>query len=60
MARSEIDQLIADCELRESRLTEWEQNFIDSIKARQESGKGLTDKQMDTLSSIWEKATERG
>lgn len=57
---NEISQLISDCEVRESRLTEWERTFIDSVKQRAESGKGLTDKQIATLSAIWEKATEKG
>lgn len=57
---SDISQLITDCEARESRLTDWERTFVDSVKQREESGKGLTDKQRDTLSAIWEKATEKG
>lgn len=57
---NEISQLILDCEARESRLTDWERTFVDSVKQRTESGRGLTDKQRDTLSAIWEKVTEKG
>jgi len=51
--------LIADCEARESQMTEWEQGFIDSI-AKQIATRNLSDKQSDTLQRIWEKVTENG
>ena len=53
-------QLIEDCEARESRLVEWEVNFLDSIKARLSSGLTLSIKQAATLDTIWERATARG
>jgi len=49
-------QMINDCEKRESRLSEWEQGFIDSISRRD----SLTSKQIDALERVWEKATEEG
>jgi hypothetical protein len=57
---AEHQQLVADCEARESRLTEWEATFIDSIRRQLERGAGLTPRQDETLASIWEKATEKG
>jgi hypothetical protein len=57
---SEYLQLIDDCEKRESRLTDWERTFIDSIKAQLERGRALTPNQTDTLDEIWERATARG
>lgn len=59
--RVQIDEfmvLIEDCEARESRLSEWEREFIDSIK--RQLSKGLTPKQIDRLTIIWSKATEKG
>jgi hypothetical protein len=56
----ECMQLVEDCENRESRLTEWEQNFVDSIRNRLEQEKPITEKQAKTLDRIWEKATENG
>ena len=53
-------QLVDDCEKRESRLSEWEQNFISSIRDRLEEEKPLTPKQTETLDKIWERATSRG
>jgi ribonucleotide reductase beta subunit family protein with ferritin-like domain len=47
-----------DCEHWESRLSEWERNFIDSIRTRLEEGKSLSLKQTDTLDKIWQKATD--
>lgn len=57
---SDWAQLIEDCENRESRMSDWERAFVDSVKARAESGKPLSDKRRDTLSTIWEKVTEKG
>jgi len=57
---SEYLQLIEDCETRESRLSNWERTFIDSIKSQIERGKSLTRPQTETLDAIWEKATARG
>ncbi len=53
-------QIVADCEARESRLTEWEGEFVDSIRRQLERGRTLTERQDETLSRIWDKATERG
>jgi predicted small metal-binding protein len=52
--------MVEDCEARESRLTDWEREFIESIRRRLESGHGLTDKQQDTLDKIWNRATAKG
>ncbi|NNM65942.1 MAG: hypothetical protein HKL99_15285 [Burkholderiales bacterium] len=52
--------LVRDCELRESRLTEWERGFVESIRTRLDAGAGLTMKQTETLDGIWERITARG
>ena len=52
----EIEQMLADCEARESRLTDWERGFIDSIRHSLE--RGLTVKQDETLERIWNRVTE--
>lgn len=53
-------QLIEDCEARESRLSDWDRTFIDSIKRQIEAGRTLSTKQADKLSEIWERATAKG
>ena len=53
-------QLIEDCEDRESRLSEWEAGFIQSIREQISRGKHLTSKQQETLTRVWEKVTTRG
>ena len=53
-------QMISDCEARESRLTEWEASFIDSLSKQLDRGRSLTEKQDETLNRIWDKATEGG
>lgn len=53
-------QQCEDCEKRESRLTEWERNFIDSVRAQIEQGRRPTPKQIETLDRVWEQATAKG
>lgn len=53
-------QMIADCEARDSRLSDWERGFIDSISHLVESGVRLTEKQAQTLETIWEQVTGNG
>lgn len=53
-------EMIDDCEVRESRLTEWEINFIESVANHLGDGRDLTPKQEETLENIWEKTTKRG
>lgn len=52
--------MVEDCEKRESRLTEWEQGFIDSIGRQLARERPLSAKQIDTLNAIWDRATENG
>ena len=49
MSMSDDEQMIADCEARESRLSEWESEFIQSLRERIDAGRSLTDKQAETL-----------
>lgn len=52
--------MIEDCEKRESRLTEWEVEFIASIRSQLENDRPLTEKQTETLDRIWDRVTARG
>lgn len=56
----EYYQLLTDCQVRESRLTDWERKFVDSLQRQLESGKRPSIKQIETLDTIWEKATAKG
>ena len=53
-------KLIEDCETRESKLTQWEVNFIASVREQIEEGRRLSLRQSDVLDRIWEKATKEG
>lgn len=53
-------QQIADCEKRESRLTDWERTFVDSIRSQIEQGRRPTQKQIEMLDRVWEHATLKG
>lgn len=57
---AEYLQLVADCEARESRLSDWDRTFVDSIRHRLEQGIALTPKQTEKLGEVWERATARG
>lgn len=52
--------MVDDCEQRESRMTEWEAGFVDSIRHRLEQEKPLSEKQTETLDRIWERVTAKG
>lgn len=52
--------LVEDCESRESHLTEWEASFLDSLRKQLENDRRPSVKQIETLDSIWEKATAKG
>lgn len=49
--------MVEDCENRESKLTDWERSFVDSLRAQLERSRPLTPKQVDTLDAIWERVT---
>jgi hypothetical protein len=51
----EILIMIEDCEKRESKLSNWEASFIDSIVMQLSKGSSLSEKQEETLCNIWEK-----
>ena len=57
---SEYARMIDDCEKRQERLTEWECSFIDSVSQQLAKGRVLSQKQIETIDRIWEKATARG
>jgi hypothetical protein len=57
---AEHQQLIDDCEARESRLGNWDREFVDSVKARLASGGSLSPKQAAKLDEIWERVTAKG
>lgn len=60
MVNEEHKQMVKDCEKRSSRLDDWSQDFIKSLREQIDSGKPLTEKQATKLDEIWEKATAEG
>lgn len=53
--------MIDDCIDRESRLTSWEMNFLESVQDLiMDRGARPTTRQVEVLNEIWEKATARG
>jgi hypothetical protein len=56
----EWQEMIVDCEDRESLLSEWETNFIESIDEQLAERGSLSSKQVEILEKIWNKITEAG
>ncbi len=54
---SEDEDMVDDCLARDSRLTEWEQEFIRSLHERLDEGRELTEKQAARLDVIWDRVT---
>ena len=57
MADDDIAQMIEDCEARDSKLSEWEQQFIDSIGRQLAKNGSLSPKQQERLEAILERIT---
>lgn len=60
MIDDEASRMIADCEVRESLLGDWERSFVDSLKRQLTNGRVLTYKQRSRLEQIWDRVTVRG
>ena len=58
--RDEYRTQIADCRKRDSLLSAWDADFLDSIEHRLMDNRTLSPKQIEKLDEIWEKATSRG
>jgi len=54
---TEQEQMVSDCEKRESKLSDWERGFIDDMSKRLGDGKSLTPGQAEKLDQIWERVT---
>lgn len=55
----EHEDMVNDCLARDSKLSEWEQDFIRSIHEQLEDGRTLTAKQAGVLDNIWDRITSR-
>ena len=53
MIPTECQEMIDDCMERESRLSEWEANFLESIENQLAKKGDLSDKQKEILERIW-------
>lgn len=58
--QDEYFTMVEDCENRESQMSEWECNFIESIRSQIEDDRILSSKQIETLENIWDKVTRNG
>jgi len=53
----EVQQMIEDCQNRQSKLTDWEIGFIDSLEIRIGKGFGCSERQYARLVEAWERVT---
>lgn len=53
----EIESMLDDLENRQSKLSDWETNFVDSLRSQLGHGRSLTDRQIETLEKIWNRVT---
>jgi hypothetical protein len=58
--QDEYQTMIDDCENRESRLSDWDRDFIGSISNQLKRGLMLSKKQIETLEKILERVTKNG
>ena len=54
----EYQEMVTDCEDRESLLSEWETTFIESVGEQIAEKEFITIKQVAILERIWDKVTE--
>ena len=54
---AEMQQMVLDCQNRESKLSKWEVSFIQSIGEQLDAGHFLSQKQEDCLNKVWDKVT---
>lgn len=59
-ATDEHETMLQDCAKRSGRLDSWETSFVESLQRQIANGRHLTEKQIQTLDLVWEKATARG
>lgn len=57
MASQGFEQLLDDCEEHDSKLSDWERDFLDSIRGYICRSDYMTSSQIATLEQIWERAT---
>ena len=60
MNSSEVEEamtMINDCLNKDRKLSAWEADFLDSIKDQLIDKGRLSEKQLETLNTIWEKVT---
>lgn len=55
---SDDADMVADCEARDTKMSDWEQQFISDIAKRLSQGQSLTVNQSAKLEMIWERVTE--
>lgn len=60
MSIDDAEQMICDCENRDRWLTEWECEFLTSLRQRLSMGKETSERQDEILNRIWDKVTSRG
>jgi len=57
-SQDDLEIMLTDIINRESKLSDWETNFIDSISLKIEAKAGISEKQDETFTRIWHRVTD--
>jgi hypothetical protein len=59
MEEPTVEEMIEELEAKDSGLSPWELDFVDSVRGRfdeeDDDNNGLTEKQVDKLKEVWER-----
>lgn len=58
--QEELEIRLADILIREDKLNDWEARFIDSITIQIEDEAGLSERQDESFTRVWERLTWEG
>jgi hypothetical protein len=56
----EYMSMIEDCEDRSDNLSDWEADFVSSLRDQLETNGSLSPRQVEKLEQVWEKVTKHG
>ena len=54
---SNLEDMLYDLDCKSKDLSDWESEFVQSLRDRLESGRDLTERQIEKLEEIWNRVT---
>lgn len=56
----EHETMLADCEKRMRRLSDWERGFVESLRGQVKRGEKPPPQSAEVLDKVWDRVTEKG